>query len=252
MCPTTHGCAGPTGQLYYHNAQTKESTYVRPWPSFRNPPVQLSKKKEKPLVKTPIPGTEWIRVKTTEGNIFYSHQVKKESYWTVPETIREAVDALEAEERTKQGVKVGEEDVMKAGMVEEEHAAEIKRIKSEVQEILKRKAENVVPVDEVGISKKARVEDAPDEEDSSDEEDWQREATAQLAAAEAKEENKQIEEEEKRTREEAEAEARKLKMPERVDLSMEEAKALFKVTYSTGVLFTANFPSSRPFCTKRM
>jgi hypothetical protein len=162
--------------------------------------------------------------------------VKKESFWIVPEEIREAVDALEAEERTKQGVEVGEEDAMKAGMMDEERAAEIERIKSEVQEILKRKAENVVPVDEVVISKKARVEDAPDE-DSSDEEDWQREAAAQLAAAEAKEQNKQIEEEEKRTREEAEAEARKLKMPERVDLSIEEAKALFKVTYSTGVVY---------------
>ena len=55
--------------------------------------------------------------------------------------------------------------------------------KSEVHDLVgKRKAEEPVPVDELVISKKARVEDVEEEEDEEDdeseEEDWQREAAA--------------------------------------------------------------------------
>jgi len=115
---------------------------------------------------------------------------------------------------------------------------EIERIKSEVQDAVKRKAE--VPVDEMVISKKARIEevdeDDQDSDDDSEEEDWQREAAAQLAA-EAEEEKERVEEGVKSAEEEAE-EVRKVKetpqlnMPARVDLSIEEAKALFKVAWS--------------------
>lgn len=220
----------PGGQPYYHNPQTNESTYIRPLPSFQNlPQPQPAKKKEKPRVKTPIPGTEWIRVVTTEGNTFYTHKAKKESVWTVPEEIKDAVANLEKEEARNE---IEKEE--KAKIAERERLVEAERIKAEVQEAMKRKAEDA-PVDEVVISKKARVEDEEEEdseeEESEEEEEWQREAAAQLAA-EAEEERKRVEEEEKRLKEEAEEEARKAKehpMPERVDLSIEEAKALFKV-----------------------
>jgi len=200
------------------------------------------KKKEKPLVKTPIPGTEWIRVVTTEGNKFYTHKAKKESVWTVPEDIKEAVDALEKEEAGKKEREEGEaiaKGEKETRHVEQERLDEIERIKSEVQEAIKRKAEDAF-VDEIVSSKKARVEDVEevdddvDSDEDSEEEDWQREAAAQLAA-EAEQEKKRLEEEVKREKEEAEEEARKTKdvpqlhMPTRVDLSIEEAKALFKV-----------------------
>ena len=66
---------------------------------------------------------------------------------------------------------------------------------------------------------------------------WQREAAAQLAAEAEADERRKKEEEEERKREEAEELNRKAKekgsltinMPARVDLSIEEAKALFKV-----------------------
>ena len=75
-----------------------------------------------------------------------------------------------------------------------------------------------------------------EEEESEEEEEWQREAAAQLAA-EAEEEKRRQEEEKVLQEEEArklkEAEKQKgstqLNMPERVDLSIDEAKALFKV-----------------------
>ncbi|KAH9951680.1 hypothetical protein B0H21DRAFT_842655 [Amylocystis lapponica] len=240
---------GPAGQPYYYNAQTNESTYVRPLPAFAVLPpgfaapgaVPQKKKKEKPLVKTPIPGTEWLRVKTTEGNVFYTHKVKKESVWTVPEEIRDAVQALEEDEAAEQAR--GERDASEriAKDAEAARMREIERIKMEVQDIVgKRKAEEGVPVDEVIISKKARVEeDEEDEEDSEDgdeseEEDWQREAAAQLAAEAEVEKKKQEEEslrqeeEARQTKEQAEKGARQLNMPDRVDLSIDEAKALFK------------------------
>ncbi|EMD40829.1 hypothetical protein CERSUDRAFT_91575 [Gelatoporia subvermispora B] len=234
----------PGGQPYYFNTQTQESTYVRPLPTFLIPPQVVPPavapaKKEKPKIKTPIPGTDWLRVITTAGNVFYTNKAKKESLWTVPEEIKDAVAALEKEEkeREKRELKEKEEATQKA---EETRLKEVERIKSEVEDAVgKRKAEEAVPVDELVISKKPRVEESEDEEDEdsedeSDEEEWQREAAAQLAA-EAEEEKKRQEEEKQRQEEEAktkEAElekaAKQLNMPARVDLSIEEAKALFK------------------------
>ncbi|EIM85639.1 uncharacterized protein STEHIDRAFT_140208 [Stereum hirsutum FP-91666 SS1] len=224
----------PGGRVYYFNANTQESTYVRPLPIFpgvlppaSQPRAQQQQKKDKPLVKTPIPGTEWIRVKTTQGNLFYTHKAEKRSVWSVPEDIKEAVEALEKEEQQRE-----EEERTKAQREREE---EIERIKREVQDVVKRKAVDDVPVDEVVVSKKAKVEDEEDEEededeDESEEEEWQREAAAQLAA-EAEEEKRLREEEEKRIAEEeqkAKESVPQFNMPQRVDLSIEEGKALFK------------------------
>ena len=184
-------------------------------------------------MKTPIPGTEWLRVITTEGNTFYTHKVKKESVWTVPDEIKDAVANLEKEEAEK-ATRDEMEKRENAKIMEQERLVEAQRIKAEVQEAMKRKAEDA-PVDEVVISKKARVEDEEEEDseqESEEEEEWQREAAAQLAA-DAEKERKRVEvEEEEKMLKEAEEEARKVKghpMPERVDLSIEEAKALFKV-----------------------
>ncbi|KAF7352824.1 HSP90-domain-containing protein [Mycena venus] len=222
----------PTGQPYYFNVNTKESTYVRPLPPPMAQPV-VKKKKEKPLVKTPIPGTDWLRVKTTEGNIFYSHKIKKESIWHVPDEIKEAVEALETQEREEK------EKEAQAG-ASADVSREIDRIKNEVADAVKRKAEEPVPVDEIVITKKAKIEDGgneSDDESEAEEEDWEKEAAAQLAA-EAEEEKQRAEEEAKRLKEEEEAEnerlqAAKLTMPNRVDLSVEEAKALFKASSLT-------------------
>lgn len=207
-------------------------------------PPGPQKKKEKPLEKTPIPGTDWLRVVTTEGNTFYTHKVEKRSIWTVPDEIRDAVQALEHQEqeaRAKAEHEAKEKAERDAKRVEEE----VQRIKSEVQGMVgKRKAEESVPVDELVITKKPKVDDEEEDEDEDEdeseeeeEEEWQREAAAQLAA-EAEEERKRQEEERKRQEEEEkklkEAETARgkaqLNMPDRVDLSLDEAKALFKVS----------------------
>ena len=194
-------------------------------------------KKERPLVKTPVPGTDWLRVLTTEGNTFYTHTAEKRSVWTVPDEIRDAVAQLEREEADRKAV-----EAQKAA--EDARVREAERMQAEVQEMVgKRKAEEPVPVEEFVVTKKAKLdededdgEDEDGEEESEEEEEWQREAAAQLAA-EAEEEKRRLEEEKARQEEEArklkEAEKQKgstqLNMPERVDLSIDEAKALFKV-----------------------
>lgn len=201
---------------------------------------------------------------TTEGNIFYTHKAKKESVWTIPEEIKDLVDKLEKEEteskeREERAVLAKKE--YEAGLAEQQRLNEIERIKLEVQEAVKRKAEDA-PVDEVVISKKPRVEDVEEEDsddESSEEEEWQREAAAQLAA-EAEEEMKRVEEETKRAEEEAAEETRKvaempqLNMPARVDLSVEEAKALFKVCASFDKLYIKiqRPRSARLFSVKRI
>ncbi|TDL21916.1 hypothetical protein BD410DRAFT_840299, partial [Rickenella mellea] len=108
----------PGGQPYYHNAFTNESTYIRPLPNFpigpsvppqAPQPTVESKKKVKPVEKTPIPGTDWLRVKTNEGNTFYTNKAKKESVWTVPEEIKDAVENLEKEEAAAEAKKLEDE-----------------------------------------------------------------------------------------------------------------------------------------------
>jgi heat shock protein 90kDa beta len=246
---------GPSGQVYYHNVQTQESTYIRPLPAI---PVlqapQPAKKKEKPLIKTPIPGTDWLRVKTTEGNIFYSNKSKKESVWTIPPEISDAVAVWEQSEREYEEMEAKAKEKEK----DDEAEREIQRIKSEVQAMAKRKAEDVVPVEEFVNVKRARTDDEAesdegmDGEEESEEEEWQRDAAAQLAA-EAEEEKKREEEEKKRMKDEAEAESRKAKealqlnIPAKVDLSLDEAKALFKVcAFTWGLIILPVSVSSLP------
>jgi len=152
--------------------------------------------------------------------VFYTNTDKKESVWTVPEEIREAVEELEREEAA------GEKTV-------DENAKEVDRVKREVKRKLD---EGPVPLEEVNISqKRAKVEeeneDDDDESEEEEEEDWQREAAAQLAAeAEEEERNRHEEEEaakkkELEDQEELQRKAKALNMPNRVDLSTEEAKA---------------------------
>jgi hypothetical protein len=205
--------SGPGGQPYYYNTQTRESTYIRPIP------VQTTTmKKEKPLVKTPIPGTEWLRVVTTEGNTFYSHKLRKESVWVIPEEIRSAVEGLQSEERRQQDTSNSQLE---------------KPTPDAISVNPKRKAESSLVGDEAAVNKRAKIEDddADNDEESSEDEDWQQQAAQQLAA-EAEAERKRVKaemEKEKEMEVQRIQAAAEIIMPLKVDLSIEEGKALFKV-----------------------
>jgi hypothetical protein len=187
---------------------------------------QPVKKQEKPLFKTPIPGTDWLRVTTTEGNVFYSHKVKKESVWVIPEELKTALEALQDEERHH-----------------DEHLPLAPPIVKLPQDG-KRKAIDAQPFEGVVSNKKARVEEEEtseeeNEEEEGEEEDWQREAAKQLAA-EADEERIRTLEREKAAEMEAQ-QIREQAIPPKMDLSIEEGKALFKASASTPI---SGYPDS--------
>ena len=180
--------------------------------------TQPVKTKEKPLFKTPIPGTDWLRVMTTDGNIFYSHKVKKESVWGIPEELKTALEALQGQERQHEEHFVPPPPIVKSPQVG------------------KRKAIDAQPFEELALNKKARVEEGSSEEEEEEEEEeedeeWQREAVKQLAA-EAEEERIRSLEREKEAAIEAQH-IREQAIPQRMDLSIEEGKALFKVIASS-------------------
>ncbi|KIL70077.1 hypothetical protein M378DRAFT_183671 [Amanita muscaria Koide BX008] len=236
---------GPNGQSYYYNAFTKQSTYLRPLTALPLPgTAQIAGKKEKSLYKTPIPGTDWLRVRTTEGNIFYSNKARKESVWVVPDEIKKELEQLEEEESLKENMLRVDSNPQQAQRQSEE--VEIERIRNEVQELVKRKAEEGVPIDELIVTKKPRTDDGGSEEaseggaSSEEEAGWQKEVAEKLdakteekIAEERRSDEAKHEEEENVSSNSGTAHQRQklppqLHIPERVDLSIEEAKALFK------------------------
>ena len=257
---------------YYYNSETKQSTYTRP--SFAPLPptatpggpsaasgsysasvVKKKEKKEKPKDRVPIPGTTWTRVTTTEGNVFYFEKESKRSEWTIPDEIKDAVEALEAEEKAK---KEEEARLVKEKEEQErlERLREQERVRAEVEEERKRKAAAAAAAAE--RKRKEREEQSTAEEeppskvpkangpqgdaeengdeaeyapvDEEDEEAWQRAVAAEFAEADAL--AKANAEKEKEEAELAEEEAAKkvFAVPEKVSVSLEEGRALFKVS----------------------
>ena len=114
--------AAPDGTAYYHHRASGQSTYTRPVlpgnHAARPAPAPAAKPKEKPARKTIIPDTDgqWARVVTTAGNTFYTHLARKESVWTVPAEIAQQVAACEQK-----------------GWDEVERENEVERIRSELR-----------------------------------------------------------------------------------------------------------------------
>ncbi|KAG9093775.1 hypothetical protein FRC06_011378 [Ceratobasidium sp. 370] len=120
-------------------------------------------KKEKPLTKTPVPGTKWIRVVTTLGNVFFTHAERKESVWTCPEEIAEAVAGMERQEealKAEEKAREERERMEREAKEKEDHErAEVERVKKEAEAAgAKRKAEEASGT----ASKKLRVEGGDD------------------------------------------------------------------------------------------
>lgn len=195
---------GPQGQLYYHHSQSKQSTYTRP--SLDIPT------KDKPLHKKPIPGTDYQRVTTTQGKTFYYNKSTKQSLWTVPPEIADAVASLQQEEHRQ--------------VQEDEDKRELDRVRAQVSDLVKRKA-NDIPGN---TAKKQRLEDPDaDDDESGEEEEWQKEAAAQLAKEAEVEKKRKAAEDARLNAAEAK---RRAEEAARVDLSIDEAKALFKASSS--------------------
>jgi len=234
---------------YYYNSNTKESTYVRPTFSSATPVAEPKKKKEKPKEKVMIPGTGWQRITTTEGNVFYFEKANKRSEWTVPDEIREEVEAFEQEEKEQ---KAREEAEAKAKIEEErrERMRDRERIRAEVEEERARKRK---AADEAGgeAPKKVKVEGGTNENgaegnvkvagqgedgdgdyapaDEDDEDAWQRAVAAEFAEQDAKAKEEEEENREKVEENKDEAAKKVFAVPGKVNVSPEEGRALFKV-----------------------
>jgi hypothetical protein len=86
------------------------------------------------LYKIPVLDTPWLRVKTNQGNVFFTHVDRKESVWSVPEEIAVAAAEIDWE------------------ALEEKAARdkEVARLQKEVgRDSLKRKAEDPASADDV-------------------------------------------------------------------------------------------------------
>ena len=194
-----------------------------------NPSGELKekkKKKEKPKEKVPIPGTEWLKVTTNLGNIFWTHTSRKESVWTVPDEIKDIVGQMEREEQEKiqqqmeaemAAVAEGRNAKRKAEEKEHESRGKAKKAKPEVSPKLEPpKSQTPAP---------GTVEDQPVEDED---EIWQR----QMAEEMALEEEAQAAPEPAPPRmTKAEAAKQIFDVPAKVDISLEEGKALFKVCF---------------------
>jgi transcription elongation regulator 1 len=219
------------------------------------------KKKEKPKEKVQIPGTTWTRVTTTEGNIFYFEKESKQSEWTVPEEIRAEVEELEKEERE---MKEAEEAERQKKLEEErlEKLRERERIRLEVEEERKRKLQererkrkersegegpstSTVGGGEDGemdgreakMSKKNGDDDEAGEEeekfapeDPEDEAEWMRAVAAEFAEQDAQMLADKEKDEADNEKAEEEAAKKVFAVPDKVSVSLEEGRALFKVS----------------------
>ncbi|KAL7009948.1 hypothetical protein EMMF5_000857 [Cystobasidiomycetes sp. EMM_F5] len=198
---------------------------------------EKKKKKEKPVEKLPIPGTPWLRITTNQGNVFYTNTETKTSVWTVPDEIKDAVDALQTGRNGQIDTAKQQEATLKAqaeaARLLQEKEEEMQRLREELERereaSRKRKAEEEEQEEKTQqantSTKRAKVEDEPgddndpeqDEEGNSDEE----EKDAPL-------EDWQLEELQKKAEMEADLQEPVATLPD-IQLSSEESIALFKV-----------------------
>ncbi|GAA5965583.1 hypothetical protein JCM3765_004742 [Sporobolomyces pararoseus] len=117
-----------------------------------NSSKEKKKKKEKPLKKTRISGTPWIKVVTNKGNVFYNHSETKESVWIVPEEIKDLVQELEIKEKEEK-----DEERRKLREQEEEQEERLKQKKRKVED------------EEIDNTEESKEQDEEEEEEEEEE-----------------------------------------------------------------------------------
>lgn len=81
-------------------------------------------------IRKPIPGTEWLLVRTSDGLEFYFDKANKKSVWEMPEELKEPIEKLKEQERQE------EEESRKRKLQEEQETQESdsKRPKTDQEE----------------------------------------------------------------------------------------------------------------------
>ncbi|GAV80419.1 WW domain-containing protein/FF domain-containing protein, partial [Cephalotus follicularis] len=76
-----------TGNVYYYNAITGESTYEKP-PGFKVEPDKVPMQPSPTLMEY-LPGTDWVLVSTNDGKKYYYNSKTKLSSWQIPTEVAE-------------------------------------------------------------------------------------------------------------------------------------------------------------------
>jgi transcription elongation regulator 1 len=217
-------------------------------------PAEKKKKKEKPKEKVTVPGTGWQRITTTDGNVFYFEKESKRSEWSVPDEIKEEVAEMEAEEkRLSEEAAKQEREKKEADRLE--RLREQERVRAEIEEERKKKLAYIAAKRKAdaeakeGQAKKAKTEvqdeeggeaeqkdaEADDGEEAfgpdgeEDEEEWMKAVAAEFAQADQEKEAKEDKARQETKINTEEAAQKIFAVPEKVNVSLEEQRALFKV-----------------------
>ncbi|KAI9322351.1 hypothetical protein BX666DRAFT_2022839 [Dichotomocladium elegans] len=158
--PNWESAFTPTGEIYYFNRLSGETTWIRPVGGIvppLPPPVPPSsfmhvaaatagnsmpdaakvaeKSTKKPKkTKKPIPGTDWLLVRTSDGLEFYFEKSTKKSVWEMPEELKEPVQRLKEEEELERKRKLEEEENDENGAVKRLKGAEEEQQTTELTE----------------------------------------------------------------------------------------------------------------------
>src|SRR5258706_10757831 len=246
------------GHIYYHHTATNQSTYVRPLPAIPvlSAPVdpknisgelkEKKKKKEKPAEKVPIPGTEWLKVTTNMGNIFWTHTGRKESVWTVPDEIKDIVEQMRRGEQEK--FQQQKEAEMAAAAESRNPKRKPEEREHESRGKVKKPKTNESPKPEPPKSEAPGPETVETQPAEDDDEAWHQQIAEEMAMVE----DAQTAPEPAPPRmTKAEAAKQIFDVPAKVDISLEEGKALFRVCFYVFLpLHTDN--ANRPYCKRRI
>lgn len=206
----------------------------------------------------PIPGTTWTRVTTTEGNVFYFEKESKVSEWTVPESIQAEVAALEAEEKVERQ-RLEAEEKAKAEAERLERLKEQERVRLEVEEEARKRKEAATAAAQASAEEQRKRKQADEAEqsdrdvkapklgggvendadaaehgeygpqDEEDEEAWMKAVAAEFAEADQKEKEDEVQRQKDEKNSIEEAAQKIFAVPNKVSVSPEEGRALFKV-----------------------
>ncbi|CEI98498.1 hypothetical protein RMCBS344292_12605 [Rhizopus microsporus] len=123
----------PTGQPYWYNTLTRQSTWTFPVQAVSPQSQQQEQPKEKKKEADQIPGTHWLFVLTHDGYEFYYDRETKTSVWEMPKELEEPMKELERLEKEEKEQK--EEESKKRKLEQEQkEEEETKKIKIEQEE----------------------------------------------------------------------------------------------------------------------